>query len=104
MSKNIIKKGDEVVVISGKNKGRSGEVLEVLPAKVAKTKAGLPRPRTSTGPRYLVAGINLVKHHDKKQGNDEAGIHEREAPLPRAKLALLATYKGKKPEGKTAKE
>ncbi|MDR2845315.1 MAG: 50S ribosomal protein L24 [Puniceicoccales bacterium] len=98
MSKTDIKKGDKVIVISGKNKGQTGDVLEVLPSKSDRTKAGLPRPRTATGIRFLIAGVNIAKHHDKKQGNEEAGIHEKEAPLPRNKIALLATYKGKKPD------
>jgi ribosomal protein L24 len=101
MSKTDIKKGDNIIVISGKNKGRTGEVLEVLPAKVALTKAGLPRPRTSTGARFIIGGVNIVKHHEKKQGNEDAGIHEKEAPLTRAKIALLSAYKGKKPGTET---
>jgi large subunit ribosomal protein L24 len=96
MSKPTIKKGDNVIVIAGTNKGQTGDVLEVLPAKVEKTKAGLPRPRTNTGLRYRIAGVNLVKQHKKKQGNDEGGIIETEAPLIAAKVALLANYKGKK--------
>lgn len=96
MSKTAIKKGDTVIVTSGKNKGQTGEVLEVLPSKFDKTKAGRPRPRTATGARLIIAGVNIAKHHDKKQGNEEAGIHEKEAPLLRSKVALLATYKGKK--------
>jgi large subunit ribosomal protein L24 len=96
MSKTEIKKGDKVIVTAGKNKGQTGEVLEVLPSKSDRTKAGLPRPRTATGARLLIAGVNIVKHHDKKQGNEEAGIHEKEAPLRRSKVALFSTYKGKK--------
>ncbi|MDR3229282.1 MAG: 50S ribosomal protein L24 [Puniceicoccales bacterium] len=104
MSKPTIKKGDTVIVIAGKNKGQTGEVLEVLPQKFDKTKAGLDRPRTGTGIRYIIAGVNIAKHHTKKQGNQEGGILKEEAPLTASKIALLKTYKGKKPTKETPAE
>ncbi|MDR2845021.1 MAG: 50S ribosomal protein L24 [Puniceicoccales bacterium] len=96
MSKKDLKKGAEVVVIAGKEKGKRGEILEVLPPKRRKTKAGLLRPSSATAAvRVIVAGVNIAKHHEKKQGNQEAGINEREAALDSAKVALVAGYKGK---------
>ena len=61
-----IKKGDEVVVISGDHKGSKGKVLEVL----------------RKNDRILVEGVNLIKKHEKKtQENPQGSIVEREASL-----------------------
>lgn len=95
MSKKDLKKGDEVVVIAGSQKGKRGKVLEVLPPKRRKTKAGRLRPTTGAL-RILVEGVNIVKHHEKKQGAEEAGIHESEAPLTRDKIVLAAQYDARK--------
>ncbi|MCP4292811.1 MAG: 50S ribosomal protein L24, partial [bacterium] len=59
-----IKKGDRVVVLVGKDKGRSGEVIKVMP------KEG----------RALVGGINLVKRHTRQSQTSEGGIISKEAP------------------------
>ena len=60
---NRIRKGDQVIVIAGKNKGQKGEVLKV------------------DGDRVVVANVNLVKRHTKPnpQANNPGGIVEREA-------------------------
>jgi large subunit ribosomal protein L24 len=60
-----IRKGDQVIVITGKNKGQKGEVLRVLDEKV------------------VVQNVNLVKRHTKPnpQANQPGGIIEREAPI-----------------------
>jgi large subunit ribosomal protein L24 len=94
MSKTNLKKDVEVVIIAGKDKGKRGKVLEVLPPKARKTKAGRIRPSTAAL-RVVVEGVNIAKHHEKKQGNQEAGINEREAPLDASKVAIAASYKGK---------
>jgi large subunit ribosomal protein L24 len=61
-----IKKGDAVVVITGKDKGRRGRVLRVLPK----------------ADRVLVEGVNLIKRHTKpSQRNQQGGIVEREAAI-----------------------
>ena len=61
-----IKRGEEVVVISGANKGQRGKVLQVLPKK----------------DRVVVEGVNFRKKHQKaRSAEDEGGIIEREAPL-----------------------
>ena len=61
-----VKKGDKVVVISGKDKGKQGVILAAFPKKE----------------RVLVEGINLVKKHSKPtQANPQGGISEQEAPI-----------------------
>jgi len=61
-----IRKGDEVVVIAGKNKGNRGKVLQVLPASN----------------RVLVQGVNVVTKHVKPtRQNQRGGIEKREAPI-----------------------
>ena len=61
-----IRKGDEVVVIAGKDKGRKGTVRQVLPGKN----------------RVIVDNVNIVKRHTKPgQGNRAGGIIEKEAPI-----------------------
>jgi large subunit ribosomal protein L24 len=60
-----IRKGDTVIVTTGKDKGRTGEVLRVTPSDN----------------RVLVQGINMVKRHTKPATGDPGGIQEREAPI-----------------------
>ena len=60
-----IKKGDQVVVITGRDKGKKGEVLEVLRAVS----------------RVRVRGVNMVKRHRRATQNDAGGIISMEAPL-----------------------
>ena len=68
-----IKKGDSVVVRSGKDKGRTGTVLQVLP------KDG----------KVVVAGVNMIaKHRKPTQTNPQGGIDRREAPMAIAKVAV----------------
>jgi large subunit ribosomal protein L24 len=74
-----IRKGDKVVVLSGRDKGRTGEVIEV-------------RPRDE---RVLVRGINMVKRHQKQTGAQEGGIISKEAPVHLSNLALADPKDGK---------
>lgn len=74
-----IRKGDNVVVLTGKDKGRSGAVLKVIP------KEG----------RALVAGINVVKRHQKQSQTTEAGIVTKEAPIQLSNLAVADPKDGK---------
>lgn len=61
-----IKKGDTVVVLSGKDKGKKGKVLQVLPK----------------AERVIVEGVNMIKKHQKPTPQmQQAGIIEREAPI-----------------------
>ncbi|HEY5338252.1 MAG TPA: 50S ribosomal protein L24 [Rhizomicrobium sp.] len=69
-----IRKGDRVVVISGSDRGKLGEVLEV-------------RPKLD---RAVVAGVNLAKHHTKPKGvGQPGGIVEREATIHLSNLMLV---------------
>ncbi|TCZ63317.1 50S ribosomal protein L24 [Roseicella aquatilis] len=69
-----IKKGDRVEVLTGRDKGKRGEVLAVMP----------------TESRALVQGVNVVKRHRKPQGmNQPGGIQEKEAPIHLSNLALI---------------
>ena len=67
-----IRKGDKVIVLTGRDKGRSGEVIEV---------------RTEEG-RALVRGVNLVKRHQKQSAQQEGGIISKEAAVHLSNLAL----------------
>ena len=75
-----IKKGDTVVVIAGRDKGRSGEVIEVR----------------RDDDRALVRGINMVKRHQRQDATHEGGIISKEAPIHLSNVAL-ADPKDKKP-------
>ena len=76
---NKIKKGDTVVVLSGKDKGRSGTVLEMV---------------TKTD-RVLVQGVNMVKRHTKQSQTSEGGIIAKEAPIHISNVALADPKDGK---------
>jgi len=68
-----IRKGDKVMVLSGRDKGRTGEVFEVRPdADVA-----------------LVRGINIVKRHQKQTQTQEGGIISKEAPINLSNIAIV---------------
>ena len=80
-----IKKGDNVVVRSGKDKGRTGTVLQVLP------KDG----------KVLVAGVNIAARHRKpSQVNPQGGIDRREAPMAISKVSLADPKDGKPTRGR----
>ena len=66
-----IKKGDTVVVLTGRDKGRSGEVLQVMPKEE----------------RAVVRGINLVKRHQKQTAQQEAGIVSKETSIHLSNLS-----------------
>ena len=74
-----IKKGDTVVVIAGRDKGRSGEVIEM---------------RRDDG-RALVRGVNIVKRHTKQTAQSEGGIISKEAPIHVSNLAVADPKDGK---------
>ena len=75
-----IKKGDKVVVLSGKDKGKHGEVLRSMP------KAG----------KVVVSGVNVAARHRKPtQANPQGGIERREAPLHASKVAIEDPKTGK---------
>jgi large subunit ribosomal protein L24 len=74
-----IKKGDKVTVLTGRDKGRTGEVIEV---------------RTGDG-RALVRGVNMVKRHQKQTAGQEGGIISKEASVHLSNLALADPKDGK---------
>ena len=74
MAKLKIKKGDNVVVLSGSSKGTKGSVLKVYPEKA----------------KAIVEGVNMIKKHTKPNAqNPQGGIVETEAPIYVSKLALV---------------
>jgi large subunit ribosomal protein L24 len=79
MTKLKIKKGDSVIVITGRNKGKAGEVLRVFPA----------------GSRVIVQGINLAKRHTRPRMGDPGGIVERELTIHISNVALIDPSSGK---------
>ena len=75
-----IKKGDRVVILSGKDKGKHGEVTKSMP------KEG----------KVVVSGVNVAARHRKaSQANPQGGIERREAPLHASKVALEDPKTGK---------
>ena len=73
-----IKKGDKVVILAGKDKGKTGSVTAVFPEATKAT----------------VQGLNLVRRHTKQTPSTDAGIYTKEAPIHLSNLAL-ADAKGK---------
>ena len=67
-----IKKGDRVVVLAGKDKGKTGKVLQVIPTET----------------RAVVQGLNLVRRHTKQTASQDAGIFTKEAPIHLSNLAV----------------
>ncbi len=74
-----IRKGDNVVVIAGREKGRSGEVIEMRREEE----------------RVLVRGINMVKRHQRQSTTQEGGIISKEAPIHLSNVALADPKDGK---------
>jgi large subunit ribosomal protein L24 len=68
-----IKKGDNVVVITGRDKGKTGSVLRAIP----------------TEGRVLVQGINMVKRHTTPRPGEPGGIVEKEAPIHVSNVAHI---------------
>jgi large subunit ribosomal protein L24 len=79
MSALKIRKGDHVIVISGRDKGKHGEVIEMRP------KEG----------RALVRGVNVVRRHQRQTAQQEGGIISKEAPIDISNLALEDPKDGK---------
>lgn len=74
-----IKKGDRVVVLAGRDKGKQGEVVEV-------------RPKEN---RAVVRGVNVVRRHQRQTAKDEGGIVSKEAAIQISNLALEDPKDGK---------
>ena len=74
-----IKKGDKVIVIAGRDKDRSGEVIEM---------------RRDDG-RVLIRGVNMVKRHQRQTAQQEGGIISKEAPIHLSNVAFADPKDGK---------
>ena len=74
-----IKKGDKVVVLTGRDSGKTGEVIEVRP----------------TENRALVRGVNLVKRHTRQTQQTQGGIITKEAPIHLSNIAVADPKDGK---------
>ena len=74
-----LRKGDKVVVLAGKDKGKNGEILRVIPAE----------------DRVVVQGVNLVKRHRKPSQMQGGGIDSFEAPIAMSNVAYMDPSDGK---------
>jgi large subunit ribosomal protein L24 len=74
-----IRKGDNVVVIAGRDRGKTGEVLMVLPAEN----------------RAVVRGVNLVRRHQRQSARDPGGIITKEMPIHLSNISLAEPTDGK---------
>jgi large subunit ribosomal protein L24 len=74
-----IRKGDKVVVLAGKDKGRTGEVVRVMPKD----------------DKAVVRGVNMIHRHQKQTQSQEGGIITKEAPIHLSNIALADPKDGK---------
>jgi large subunit ribosomal protein L24 len=74
-----IKKGDRVVVMAGRDKGKTGEVRQVIPDEG----------------RAIVVGVNLVRRHTKPSAQNEGGILSKESPIHLSNLAIADPKSGR---------
>ena len=70
-----LKKNDKVIILAGKDKGKSGEISRIIPAKN----------------RVVVAGINMISKHVKPGNNKKGGIQKMEAPLDASNVAVICS-------------
>lgn len=76
-----IRKGDKVVVLTGKDKGRTGEVLRVMPKD----------------DKAIVSGVNIVIRHQRQSQSQEGGLIRKEAPIHLSNIAVADPKDGKTP-------
>ena len=79
MPKMKIKKGDQVIIISGDDKGKTGEVIKAMPKEN----------------RVVVSGVNMVKRHTKPSQTNAGGIVSKEAPINVSNVAIVDPKSGK---------
>ncbi|MGF1622025.1 MAG: 50S ribosomal protein L24 [Rhodomicrobiaceae bacterium] len=72
MAKLKVKKGDSVLVVAGRDKGKRGDIVKVFPSEN----------------RVVVQGVNIVRRHQKQTPNQEGGILSKEAPIHVSNVAL----------------
>ena len=70
-----VKTGDNVMIISGKDKGKTGEIREVMPSKN----------------KVVVTGINMISKHVKPNQNNKGGIQKMEAPIDASNVAVVCS-------------
>jgi len=74
-----IKKGDQVIVLTGRDKGRRGEVIRVIPDAM----------------KAVVRGVNMVTRHQRQTATEQGGINRIEAPIHLSNLSLIDRTSGK---------
>ncbi|MDT3377107.1 50S ribosomal protein L24 [Labrys portucalensis] len=74
-----IKKGDKVVVMTGRSKGRVGEVIQVFPEEN----------------RAIIRGVNVVRRHQRQTASQEGGVISKEAPIHLSNVAIADPKDGK---------
>jgi large subunit ribosomal protein L24 len=74
-----IKKGDKVVVTTGRSKGRVGEVIQVFPDEN----------------RAIIRGVNMVRRHQRQSASQEGGVVSKEAPIDLSNVAIADPKDGK---------
>ncbi len=74
-----IRKGDKVVVLAGKDKGRTGEVLRMMPKE----------------DKAVVRGVNIIRRHQRQTQTQEGGIISKEAPIHVSNIAIADPKDGK---------
>jgi large subunit ribosomal protein L24 len=79
MSAAKIKKGDRVVVLAGRDRGKQGEVIRVMPKE----------------DRALVRGVNMVRRHTRQTASEQGGIISKEGPINLSNIAIEDPKDGK---------
>jgi large subunit ribosomal protein L24 len=74
-----IRKGDTVIVLTGRDKGKTGEVIRVIP----------------TATKAIVRGVNVARRHQRQTARDEGGIISKEMPIHLSNIALTDPVSGK---------
>lgn len=70
-----LKKNDKVIILAGKDKGKTGEVREIMPSKN----------------KVVVTGINMISKHVKPNQNNKGGIQKMEAPIDASNVAVVCS-------------
>jgi large subunit ribosomal protein L24 len=78
-TKMKLKKGDQVVVVSGRDRDKKGEIIEV-------------RPKEN---RVVVRGVNIVKRHERQSAKSQGGIVEKEAAIHASNVAIVDPKTGR---------